>query len=422
MTTSYYGMFVLPENDALQINRIEIPLIQRDYAQGRKGERVRRIRDAFLEVLCPAVAPGGAPADLDFIYGEVNNGTLIPLDGQQRLTTLFLLHWYLAVRVGHPVQGQPWMQFSYATRPSARRFCERLSQYQPPILLPLYSEWIKDQVWYFATWCHDPTVSSMLVMLDAIHERLGGIDCQAAWARLTDPETPAITFQLLPVKWTGHSDDLYIKMNSRGKPLTEFEHFKARFEQWHCPNAGILADKLDDAWSHLFWQFHGDDGIVDDEFLRYIRFVTEVCVWRGGEALPERDLTALAASVYGPHVERQRRASNLDFLIDAFDTWGGLDIPNLFSHIFTVDLANGGHDQVLLFGPQGAEGTNLFAGCCRRYGNMRGDNGTFSLAQTLLFYGVLLHRLHETPDLPRRLRVLRNLIEASSNEIRLDRT
>jgi len=26
-------------------------------------------------------------------------------------------------------------------------------------------------------------------------------------------------------------EDLYIKMNSRGKPLTAFENFKARFEQ-----------------------------------------------------------------------------------------------------------------------------------------------------------------------------------------------
>ena len=29
----------------------------------------------------------------------------------------------------------------------------------------------------------------------------------------------------------GSGEDLYIKMNSRGKPLTPFENFKARFEQ-----------------------------------------------------------------------------------------------------------------------------------------------------------------------------------------------
>lgn len=32
--------------------------------------------------------------NLDFIYGNLDGDTFLPLDGQQRLTTLFLLHWY----------------------------------------------------------------------------------------------------------------------------------------------------------------------------------------------------------------------------------------------------------------------------------------------------------------------------------------
>ena len=51
------------------------------------------------------------------------------------------------------------------------------------------------------------------------------------FARLTSEEQPAITFQLLDLKNFGLSDDLYIKMNARGKPLTPFETFKARYEQ-----------------------------------------------------------------------------------------------------------------------------------------------------------------------------------------------
>ncbi|XUP88632.1 hypothetical protein B6672_009185 [Campylobacter jejuni] len=31
---------------------------------------------------------------LDFIYGSVKNDVFLPLDGQQRLTTIFLLYWY----------------------------------------------------------------------------------------------------------------------------------------------------------------------------------------------------------------------------------------------------------------------------------------------------------------------------------------
>ena len=51
----------------------------------------------------------------------------MPLDGQQRLTTLFLLHWYAAKRENIPAgQWEVLKKFSYATRPSARRFCEQL--------------------------------------------------------------------------------------------------------------------------------------------------------------------------------------------------------------------------------------------------------------------------------------------------------
>ena len=66
----------------------------------------------------------------------------------------------------------------------------------------------------------------MLVVLDAIHERFDAVDPATAWARLTDAENPAIWFLLLPLSSLGSAagqdmkpEELYIKMNSRGKPL-----------------------------------------------------------------------------------------------------------------------------------------------------------------------------------------------------------
>ena len=87
---------------------IEIPLIQRDYAQGRPT--VKDIREEFLNTLQQAFMldpnDNALPLNLDFIYGssvgkseKSDSPTCFqPLDGQQRLTTLFLLHWYLAWR------------------------------------------------------------------------------------------------------------------------------------------------------------------------------------------------------------------------------------------------------------------------------------------------------------------------------------
>ena len=213
------------------------------------------------------------------------------------------------------------------------------------------------------------------------------------------------------------SEDLYIKMNSRGKPLTTFENFKARFEQVlerSCPErVDELAQKVDGAWADLLWPFRGSDDIVDDELLRYFQFVTEVCEWHDGR-LPSGDLDTVAERVYGSGNEKA--AVHLDFLIRSFDTWVDTDPASVFAEMFSMTpgpLDSDDTSKALLFGMHGSS-TNLFAECC--LGRVRR-----SWPRTLLLYAVLLHRLHETPEFPRRLRVLRNLIEASSSELRAER-
>lgn len=413
--TSYNGLFTRRSGDGPVVDRIEIPIIQRDYAQGRDSDAVARIRANFLDVLHDAVTTG-TPISLDFVYGDVVSGTLRPLDGQQRLTTLFLLHWYVAWRAGRLEQEHGWKRFEYATRPSARRFCACLVESKPPTDVRLRA-WFEDQHWFLHTWQHDPTIQSMLLMLEAIHERFADANCVAAWERLLDSEAPAISFHLLPIEQMGLSEDLYIKMNSRGKPLTPFENFKARFEQVleaSCPvRVEEFAQKVDGVWADLLWPFRGSDNVVDDEFLRFFQFVTEVCEWHDGR-LPSGDIETLAERVYGP--ENQKAAAHLDFLVRSFDTWVDADTASVFSETFSLTPAPLDSDdtsKVVLFGMQGSS-VNLFAECC--LGQVRR-----SWPRTILLYAVLLHRLHGTDEFPRRLRVLRNLIEASSSELRAER-
>lgn len=84
--------------ESVQLKKIIIPIIQRDYAQGRKKPEVARVRERFLEALYRAITE--KPITLDFVYGDIDNeGNMTPLDGQQRLTTLFLLHWYAAKKM-----------------------------------------------------------------------------------------------------------------------------------------------------------------------------------------------------------------------------------------------------------------------------------------------------------------------------------
>lgn len=263
---------------------IQIPIIQRDYAQGRESEA--DVRELFLSELETALkkveGESSYPLNLDFIYGSVEgeggDSRFSPLDGQQRLTTLFLLHWYLAWKDERfedftaMFRKGEHSRFTYRVRPSSNQFFDRMVNFQPELTPEQVAaqgtvrELIENQSWYFRNWRLDPTIQSVLVMLDAIHERFG--DSNGLFDRLTSEKQPAITFQLLDLDKFDLTDDLYIKMNARGMPLTPFETFKARYEQgladqFPGENRKIdgaefdihdfVARRLDTVWMDLFW-------------------------------------------------------------------------------------------------------------------------------------------------------------------------
>lgn len=285
---------------------IRVPMLQRDYAQGRSDQS--DVRDGFLAALEDALKRPSddpeLPLNLDFIYGSLEGSEgskrFSPLDGQQRLTTLFLLHWFLAW------QDNAWAEFgsmfrdenrcsrfAYKVRQSSNEFFDKLVAFEPvsrPEETPSLKSLITDQPWYFRNWRLDPTVQSVLTMLEAIHQRFGG--STGLFARLTDIQRPAITFQLLLLENFGLSDDLYIKMNARGKPLTAFENFKAQYEhtlgsqfvgksrrlgERDYPVAKFVALRMDTAWADFFWP-HRDPvtNLCDDAMMHVFRIVALV--------------------------------------------------------------------------------------------------------------------------------------------------
>ncbi len=285
--------------------RIRIPMIQRDYAQGRPEEE--EVREEFLsslkEALQKPVDDPTLPMNLDFIYGSVEGdeeSRFLPLDGQQRLTTLFLLHWYLAWNDDQweifdqlfQIDGKA--RFAYSVRPSSNEFFDELVSFHPSVMpgdVDDLTQLITDQSWYFRNWRLDPTIQAALCMLDAIHDKFGSLT--GLFPRLLDEDKPAITFQLLNLENFGLSDDLYIKMNARGKPLTAFETFKARYEQelktlldgttfdlggQQFNACEYFSRRMDTTWADLFWKLTGEDAIdlYDDAVMNVFRAVALV--------------------------------------------------------------------------------------------------------------------------------------------------
>ncbi len=428
--TTFLGLFGDQGSERSHIDRIEIPIIQRDFAQGRPDDESTAIRERFLYALVQAIT-NDEELGLDFIYGDVENGVFRPLDGQQRLTTLFLLHWYIASLANEMNEHDPWLKFSYATRPSARDFTAALASHPFPGDGKSPSEWITDQPWYVYPWRQDPTISSMLAMLDAIHERLtpGSFDSGALWKRLSTPSTEdsrgTIWFLFLPVTDADHGEDLYIKMNSRGKTLTRFEVFKADFESIikdvDPDRYQHLIDSIDGTWADLLWQYEKrseSDFKIDDEFERYLTFILDVCDWWDGA--PDRKWHDKEAQRIWPLEERARltfadpsnpnATRNRDFFFHAFDTWVGVNPHELLGSVFDADGEGAG--ALPLF----TSTSDLFGACIAKYGS------EFSTQETLMLFGVLLARQKgESLDshlVQRKLRSLRNVSAANLNRDR----
>jgi uncharacterized protein with ParB-like and HNH nuclease domain len=213
--------------DLTQKYRIQIPIIQRDYAQGRILNT--DVCKNFLSTLKSSII-NNQPINLDFVYGNIKDDVFLPLDGQQRLTTLFLLHWYAYQIHDQSEEARKLLcKFSYETRISSRRFCEALVNH--PLVINNEMEKISDVIinskWFFLSWNQDPTIHAMLNAIDLIHSMFFGIE--NLWDSLVQKKT--ITFHLLVLEHFGLSDDLYIKMNARGRQLTPFENLKAELQE-----------------------------------------------------------------------------------------------------------------------------------------------------------------------------------------------
>ena len=64
-------------------------------------------------------------------------------------------------------------KFTYETRVSSREFCKALTTNKIDFSKEdeKISNIIEDKNWFFKSWKKDPTIKSMLNMLDAIHEK-----------------------------------------------------------------------------------------------------------------------------------------------------------------------------------------------------------------------------------------------------------
>lgn len=371
---------------------------------------------------------------MDFIYGEkelvwstttankLEKIIVTPLDGQQRLTTLYLLHWYAAKKGVVEASNYEFLNnFTYDIRPSSRDFCSHLLQYVPDWSLSFHDQLV-DQNWFMGEWLNDPTVIGMLVMLDSINDKFGNI--ANLWEILTG-EKARIVFYFLPLSENGLSDELYIKMNSRGKKLTAFEHFKAEYEDLYekdSDEARTVNHKFDVEWADTFFPYRNQDDIVDNEFMKYFFYVSHILCYEQG-IKKSNDEFELIKLVYS---DSPNAVANRNYLEDAFDCWYRVmkdygSIDNFFAKYLSGFTYEKGKVTTFKSVYEYFDTQNFFHACVKLYQ----VNNNFSYSDFLFLYGIITYLINKDAikedEFIDRLRTLRNLIwNSNSGEIRGD--
>ncbi len=294
---TYDKKYILDDGEVIErrVKRempVRIPRIQRDYAEGRNVESIERKRRNLLNDMLDVIYNIKENLSFDFVYGYIKNskGDVVvdnswqndpnsvfePLDGQQRLTTLFLLHWLFgrdkSISIG--VENKKSL-FIYETRDTSEEFCHWLvgqnaqdiiTRWEkevkiasatnkknqekwktekndrgnvdqianrlrfPLVPVPSLFDYMQSIETFKWDWHDDPNIHSMITVLetavDLINER--GLSYQTGIANNSNLNN--IDFMLLD-NLNCDGEQLFEKMNARGKPLTSFEVLKSSLEE-----------------------------------------------------------------------------------------------------------------------------------------------------------------------------------------------
>jgi hypothetical protein len=388
-------------------SKIEVPIIQRDYAQGRETPEAERIRKKFIDEYLINSLIRKEKIELDFVYGSVliteNGGSkhevFIPLDGQQRLTTLFLLHWFIANKENRLNDAKVnLLKFTYETRPSAHDFCKKLIEECEIKNLKEIKQDILDSEWYNDDWNNDPTISGMLKMLDTFAKNESLLNSQnELFDSLISDDNILISFYFLPLEKFGLTENLYIRMNARGKMLSEFENFKSEFYKIIAAYPELLEDikdKIEYAWVENLWAYKEKDSyVVDKPFMQYLSFLTEMLYYKSAKFRANTyisdflDINVLK-QIYS-------KKENIEFLVFSFDAINRIKEFNNENILWSVNTSL--HDLFILT----IEGK-------------RDTNQLFIIFSALTY----LHKGENIENFSDYIRVVRNLIHNTADNSR----
>lgn len=230
--------------ELLKEEELIIPEIQRDYVWGDNELVIKRFINNIKNM------KDNEELDIGFFYSyKIYENFNALIDGQQRITTLILLSWYVGV------DNTKLNNFKFKVRENSNNFLEKLLEQKsaeiPAIDGKKISDKIKNSIWYKRIWDNDPTVKSILNALDIIDKEL-------------ENEKENIKNKIDNIKFScieagdRRLETEYILLNKRGVNLTNSEQLKAILTE-DIENKNEWLEKWEKDWQDILWECKGND-------------------------------------------------------------------------------------------------------------------------------------------------------------------
>ena len=230
--------------ELLKEEELIIPEIQRDYVWGDNELVIKRFINNIKNM------NDNEELDIGFFYSyKIYENFNALIDGQQRITTLILLSWYVGV------DNTKLNNFKFKVRENSNNFLEKLLEQKsaeiPAIDGKKISDKIKNSIWYKRIWDNDPTVKSILNALDIIDKEL-------------DNEKENIKNKFDNIKFScieagdRRLETEYILLNKRGVNLTNSEQLKAILTE-DIENKNEWLEKWEKDWQDILWECKGEN-------------------------------------------------------------------------------------------------------------------------------------------------------------------
>ncbi len=258
-------------------NKIIIPDLQRDYCWGTKNKDGENLVSAFISNL---LKNKDKDLNLGLLYGyEAPLGHIQLCDGQQRITTLFLLlgmlnkraddafRRYLISETEEKDDWEPYLQ--YAIRESSLYFLSDLTRYFFIEGKKMCVSDIKQQSWYFKDYDLDPSIQSMIAAMEIIEGQIKCINCEDFGNHIVEN----LSFLYYDMENRTKGEETFVVINTTGEPLSATENLKPLLINKQSKNEQDQCAKNWEEWEQFFWKNRGKNDTADNGLKEFFRWI-----------------------------------------------------------------------------------------------------------------------------------------------------